>query len=297
MKPILAMLAMLLAFAASARCQTLADYQFSTGIDASRWYQLDSTRNLLVVGSEYYRRSYVEEIGFDFPYADTSYSQFSVTLSGDLRLGGTAAITSGNSQGSPFHRLRANINKPKINFFGCTGYASASAYVHRQLFGSAPNRVLVVEYAVQTYNSTSRNTLYRYQVQLGENGDIQVVYGSIDVVNPSGAAARAPNVQRMQGLCVDSTDLWIVDSLHAATHYTNGNSTYVAPGYWPELNRYYRFGFPDDVCASPSHLVAASIDTASVTLSWSDQAFAPEFAVEYSTSVFNPGTGAGTWQN
>lgn len=279
-------LAFMLTLAVSARCQTLADYQFSTGNDASRWYTLDSTRNLLVTGSNYYLRSQLEDIGFTFPFADTSYSTFSATLAGDLRLG-AVALTSGSTQGSPFHRLRANLNKPKINFFGCTGYASDSAYVRRQVFGSAPDRVLVVEFALQTYNTSSRAALFRYQVQLHENGDIQIVY-------PSQPPVRMPAPQRMQGLCVDSSDVLIVDSLHVVTHHTNGNSTYVAPGYWPDTNRYYRFNFPFNVCPAPQGLVAAQIDTTSVTLSWRNPNYINEFAVEYNDVMFIPGTGSGT---
>lgn len=276
----------MLTLAVSARCQTLADYQFSTGNDASRWYTLDSTRNILVTGSSYYLRSQLENIGFTFPFADTSYTTFSATLAGDLRLG-AVALTSGSTQGSPFHRLRANLNKPKINFFGCTGYASDSAYVRRQVFGSAPDRVLVVEFALQTYNTSSRAALFRYQVQLHENGDIQIVY-------PSQPPVRMPAPQRMQGLCVDSSDVLIVDSLHVVTHHTNGNSTYVAPGYWPDTNRYYRFNFPFNVCPAPQGLVAAQIDTTSVTLSWRNPNYINEFAVEYNDVMFIPGTGSGT---
>ena len=253
-------LAFLLAFAATANAQTLADYQFSTGHDNSRWVVLDSTRNLLVDGSEYYRRSYLENIGFDFPFADTVYSQFSVTLAGDLRLGGTRALTSGNTQGSPFHPTRAALNKPKINFFGCTGYVSDSAYVHRQVFGEYPDRVLVVDFALQTFNTSSRPSLFRYQVHLHENGDIEVVY-------PSQVPPRMPAVQRMQGLCYDENDVWIVDNNHVATHYVGGCSSYVPSDYWPDTNRYYRFEYPNGVCQMPTDFLAeAGVDT--IALSW-----------------------------
>ena len=288
------LLTYLLTFIGIVNCQTLADYQYTTGTDATLWQTLDSTRNFLIDGSAYYRRTYLIDIGFDFPFADTSYSQFSATLSGDLRLGGTRALTTGNNQGSPFHPQRADLNSPKINFFGCTGYASDSAYVRRQVFGTAPNRVLVVEFAMQTYTSVSRNTIYRYQVHLCENGDILVVYGNLGVVNPSGAAAMPPNVQRMQGLCVGVGDVWTVDQNHIATHYTNGCSTYVPSGSWPGLNRYYSFEYPDGVCNAPANFVAASIDTSSVTLSWDNPANASEFAVEFSSTSFAPGTGTGT---
>ena len=281
------MLVLLLAFAASANAQTLADYQFSTGHDNSRWVALDSTRNLLVDGSAYYRRSYLEDIGFDFPFADTVYSQFSVTLAGDLRLGGTRALTNGNTQGSPFHPTRAALNKPKINFFGCTGYVSDSAYVHRQVFGEYPDRVLVVDFALQTYNTSSRPSLFRYQVHLHENGDIEVVY-------PSQVPPRMPAVQRMQGLCYDENDVWIVDNNHVATHYVGGCSSYVPSGYWPDTNRYYRFEYPNGVCQMPTDFLAVAADTSSVSLKWNNPAQASMFAVEYATTPIAVGTGSGT---
>ncbi len=268
--------------------QTLADYQFSTGHDASRWYTLDSTRNMLVLGStRYYVRSEVEDIGFDFPFADSVYSQFSVTHDGNMRLGSIRAISSSNNQGSPFHPLRAGTNNPKINFMGCAGYTSDSAYVHRQLFGQAPNRVLVVEFALQTYSTSSRRSLLRWQVQLHENGDIQIVY-------PSQAPPILPTVQHQQGMCMDETDVLIVDQNHTMTHYTNGCSTYIPFGYWPDTNRYYSFEFPNDVCAMPTGAVAASIDTSSVTLAWNGNMDATEYIVNYSTSPVAAASGAGT---
>ena len=64
-------------FVPGASAQTLADYQFSTGHDQSRWFSLDSTRNLIVMtGSRYYRRSNLEDIGFSFPFANGTYTQF-----------------------------------------------------------------------------------------------------------------------------------------------------------------------------------------------------------------------------
>ena len=177
---LLLVLSLLLTLCLSSQSQTLADYQFSTGHDASRWYSLDSSRNLIIMsGSRYYRRSGLEEIGFNFPFADTNYSQFSVTHDGNLRLGNVLAVSSSGNQGSPFVASRAGTNNPKINFMGCAGYSSDSIYVHKQLFGSSPDRVMVVEFALQTYISSSRPSLLRWQVQLHENGDIQIVYPSI----------------------------------------------------------------------------------------------------------------------
>lgn len=279
-------LAISLAMAYSVQSQTLANYQFSTGHDATRWYTLDSTRNLIVMtGSRYYRRSALEEIGFAFPFADTSYSYFSVTHDGNLRLGSALAISSSGNQGSPFVASRAGTNNPKINFMGCAGYSSDSIYVHKQTFGAEPSRVTVVEFALQTYITASRQSLLRWQVQMHENGDIQIVY-------PSHNPPHAPACNHQQGFCVDETDIWIVDQNHVATHYTQGYPTHIPSGFWPDTNRYYRFDYPDDVCLSPSNLVAAAIETESVTLEWEGNASA--YIVEYAATQFVPGSGNAT---
>lgn len=279
MKKTIFFLALLLLVTVFANSQSLGDYQFTTGHDASRWVTLDSTRNLLVIGStRYYVRSGLEEIGFTFPFADSTYSQFSVTHDGNLRLGPVLAVSSSNNQGAPLHPSRANSNNPKINFMGCAGYTSDSAYVHKQLFGEAPNRFLVVEFALQTYASASRNSLLRWQVQLYENGDIQIAY-------PSQPPRILPNANRQQGLCVDASDLWAVDENHLAMHFNAGYSTYISPGHWPDTNRYYRFNYPSEICLSPSSFIAAAIDTSSVTLTWNNPSQSTLFQVECSSTA------------
>lgn len=280
-----ALTALLLMIATVVRGQSLADYQYSTGNDSSRWYTLDSTRNLLALGSSaYYRTSQLESMGFEFPFADTTYTQFSVTHDGNLRLGSVLALSSSGNQGSPFHPSRAGNNNPKINFMGCAGYSSDSNYVHKQTFGQAPDRVTVVEFALQTYNSYSRPSLLRWQVQMYENGDIEIVY-------PSQAPPRLPNASHQQGMCVDETDVWIVDENHVATHYTNGCATMIPAGCWPDVNRYYRFAFPVNVCPSPSSLSAIAIGDTTMTLRWGNPGYSSEFLVEYGTSA---AAGSGT---
>ena len=272
---------------ASSMSQTLADYQYSTGNDASRWYTVTDSTNLLILGStRYYVRSALENIGFSFPFADTSYTQFSVTHDGNLRLGSELAISASGYQGSPFHPTRAGQNNPKINFMGCAGYTSDSVYVRKQLFGVAPQRVLVVEFATSTYATSSRHSLLRWQVQLSENGDIQIVY-------PSHNPPILPACTHQQGLCVDASDVWMVDQYHVATHYTDGCSTSIPLGHWPDTNRYYRFEYPDNVCLSPSGFVAPALMSNGVTVAWRNDGGVSSWVVEYATSPIMPGTGAG----
>ena len=164
--PIMALLTPL----GSLRGQTLGDaYTFSTGVDASRWYTITNTTNIVTTNLGDYAYSSVQTMpeGFSFPFAGSSYTQFSANSDGNLRLGSTVTGTSDYS--TPFSSSYANSNNPKINGMGCDGYFDPSQYAHHvyaQLFGTAPNRVLVVEFATSTYNSTYRPYPWNWQVQL-----------------------------------------------------------------------------------------------------------------------------------
>lgn len=76
--------------------QTLGNYTFSTGIDATKWIPLTTTTNLLTVGSGSTthpydsRRSTVLDIGFTFTFGSEQYTKFSVNSDGNLRFGTTA---------------------------------------------------------------------------------------------------------------------------------------------------------------------------------------------------------------
>ena len=151
MKKYLCMLLMLLTWGISGYAQTLGDYQFSTGTDATKWINLSTTTSILA-GTGDGVASALQDIGFAFGYAGNAYAQFSVNSDGNLRLGGTVTGTGG--YGTPFGSTNCNTNAPKINFFGCDGFLTDSGYVYTELIGTAPNRVRVIEFATSTYNTT-----------------------------------------------------------------------------------------------------------------------------------------------
>ena len=61
--------------------QTLADYTYTTGTDASRWITLTSPTNLITSTGDY-AVSGVNDLGFSFMFGNQSYSQFSVNADG-----------------------------------------------------------------------------------------------------------------------------------------------------------------------------------------------------------------------
>ena len=164
---------------------------------------------------------------------------------------------------TPFSSSNANINNPKINFFGCDGFCTNDHYVRYLHTVDANNdSVGVVEFCTGTYNSTTRSNLYRWQVQLYHNGNIVIVYGP--------APNETPNVTRQQGLCVSSSDGWIVNASDVATHFTSGLSTTIPTRTWPSAGRYYSFQAPVMSCPRPLTISVSDLTTSSFTFSWVD---------------------------
>ena len=143
------------------QAQTLDEYTFSTGTDASKWITVPTTlTSLISPGAGDYGVSTVHNLGFSFPFGEDSYTQFSVNSDGNLRFGSTVTGTSNYS--TPFSSSNASVNNPKINFFGCDGYCDNSHYV-RYLHTADTNgdSLGVVEFCMGTYTSTTRSYLYK----------------------------------------------------------------------------------------------------------------------------------------
>ena len=235
-------IAVVLLAAGAACAQTLEDYTIYKGGSSTNWKDVTSTTNLLGSTSGDGIVSAVQNIGFDFPFAGNVYTQFSVNSDGNLRLGGT--VTGSGSYTNPFNSTNANENGPKINFFGCDGYFNSSIhYVHAQTFYTTNHEPFhVVEFCLGTWNSTTRNQQYKWQVQLFKNGKITVVF------DPT-APAQAPAVSQQRGLCINSSDGWIVNSDNTVSHFTSGSTSSWPSGTWP-TDRYYNF---INRCAPPPY--------------------------------------------
>lgn len=211
--------------------QSLGDYTFSSGSDATQWITLDNYTDISGSGSGDSWASTVRSIGFAFPFGDNIYTQFSVNSDGNLRLGST--VTGTGNYTTPFSSSNANTNNPKINFFGCDGYlVNGTHYIHSQLYGDT---MLVVEYCLGPYSSTYRNNQFMWQVHLYSNGDVEAVFP---------ASEPTMGATHQMGLCVSSSDGWIIESTGNATHFTSGSTDNWAAANWPAAWTWYRFTAP-----------------------------------------------------
>ena len=123
---LLLLAALLLPWATQAQSYTLANYGFTTGVDASKWVNMTGSTQILTPSGSDGLASSVQTIGFSFPFGGTNYTQYSVNTDGNLRLGAT--VTGTSSYTTPFSSSAANQNNPKINAFGCDGYGVSGSH-------------------------------------------------------------------------------------------------------------------------------------------------------------------------
>jgi len=241
------------------QAQGLGDYTFSTGTDATKWITLTNADTILVgdaSGSDS-KASALQNIGFSFPFATGEYTKFSVNTDGNFRLGNTVTGTAAYS--TPFSTTYANTNSPKINFLGCDGKMKPTGWVVKaNTVDANGDSLLVVEFNTSTYNSYASAGDLKWQVQLYPNGNIVIAY-------PSTLPSPLPGTTRQVGLCVNASDIWLVNASHVATHYTAGQSTTIASSNWPDANRYYSFAVPVITCPMPS-VAVSNLTTTGATL-------------------------------
>ena len=262
-KQLFLVLAMVLLAPWMMNAQTLESYGFTTGVDASKWVDMTSATQILSPTGSDGLASTVQTIGFSFPFGASSYTQYSVNTDGNLRLGSTATGTVDYT--TPFNSTNANSNSPKINAFGCDGYGvSGSHYVKSLLsVNDDGDSMLVVEFCTGTYTNATRNNLYKWQIQLHANGNIDIVFPS--------TLPTAPAVAHQCGICVNSSDGWVIQSSsNSAIHFTAGSTLTNAANTWFDANRYYTFIHPSNIsCPAPMGVIASTTTATTATLSWS----------------------------
>jgi uncharacterized repeat protein (TIGR01451 family) len=159
--------------AARVQAQATANYAFATNVSGTFTNMSSGTTQLIPAGADD-TASLLTNIGFDFVYMGTRFTQFGVNSNGYLRLGGTPATA---------QYALATGTIPLITAFGSDLITSLSGKVHYKVTGSAPNRVLTVEWLNQTiiYEGAGTSIDGTYQLRLYESsGVIETVYGAMN---------------------------------------------------------------------------------------------------------------------
>ncbi len=169
--------------------------------------------------------------GFSFTYEGLSYTQFSVTPDGFLKLG--SPVTTSQFTNS----ITSTANRPKIFALWddlALGSAAGGGKVHYLMTGSSPTRIFIVEWFVTIPRATSGAANSRFQVWLYEDGGrIDFVYGAGG--NPSGASiginSVAANPTNFQS---------VTSSTHTVSTVTANDANTTNPG----SGRVYTFAPP-----------------------------------------------------
>ena len=240
------------------QAQELSDYEFRTGVDNSAWITLSNPTTLLGDGTyvDDSPASSITNIGFTFPFGDGSYSQFWVNANGMFSMAPSTTTTTTAGQFTSSYYTTA---LPKIIGIARDMSTGSNGYIRYELTGTAPERVLVCEFALSyTYGSSYAGDV-KWQIQLHEDSSkVVIVYGPAPGTVPSSFQS---------GLGAASDDIVILDpSTHAATYHTGSFATTYST--WHGAYRYYEFVRPIITCPKPAWALATEVGIDEATVYW-----------------------------
>jgi hypothetical protein len=271
--------------ATAALAQSSANYAFSTATNGSLSDMSSGTTQLVAPGADD-TASAVVPIGFDFFFLGTRHTQFSASSNGFLRLGGTA-VTGGT------YALGA-AGAPLIASLGSDLVVSPTGRVHYKVEGTAPNRVLVVEFLnMHIIFSTTPTADGTSQIRLYEStGVVELVYGGM-VRNASSGFQNGLDPQHI-GFSLGSAAgaVATIDTANAVSTTALTLNQFPQAQPMASLNsanqgerRVYAFTPP--VPAAPTDLTFAAVSAVGMTLNWVDAADELSYAVFRSTDGVN----------
>lgn len=225
---------------------------FSTGVDANKWYTLNNYTNGPTSGDDL--RSPSIALPFTYHYNGAAYTQWQYTTNGEVIIGeNSGGQNYGFNLSSNDSSLCIQLMKADLNLDG-------DCYVHYQTFGTAPNRVFVVEYRNHIYGNTTKGTV---QLQLGEQGTLTLVYGQCDDINSLGGYFQVGLLHLNPGSTstAPKNANYSINTENHTCHYA-GN---ISKTNWPGLYRWYSFNQTLDKCKMPDFEVAEiSYDTMTI---------------------------------
>ncbi|WP_345258596.1 beta strand repeat-containing protein, partial [Flaviaesturariibacter amylovorans] len=254
---LVATVALLTAGAVQAQTINATTYPFTPSTGASLVDMSSGTVTLLTGSSVDDDASAVTNIGFDYWFVGTRYSQFSVNANGLVRLGGTIIGTTFTNS------LTSSSNVPQVAPYWDDLYLGNNGKVHYKVTGTAPNRVLVVEWQnMQIPRVGSGNAgAGTFQCWLSEST------GVIDFVYGSGMAANATNSGASIGFG-SSSSLFASVTVNATpptvsyTTANNANTVAITSGT--------RYNFTPRSTSAPSNLTFTGVGLSAMTLNWTD---------------------------
>jgi len=247
-------------FSVKAQTITTATYPFTTSSGESM-IDMSSGTTSLVGSSSDDGVSTVQDIGFDFWFVGTRYTQFSANANGLVRLGGTVI------DGAFTNSLASTTDNPKIAPYWddlATGSVAGGGNVSYKVTGSPPNRILVIQWFVTVPRNTTGAANATFQLWLSEtSGKIEFVYGN-------GMATNSTNSGASIGFIASGTTVFSSVTLNATStsstcaYGTANNANTIA------ISSGTKFTFTPLTPAAPTSLTFSGITTTGMTLNWVD---------------------------
>ncbi|GAB4094503.1 Ig-like domain-containing protein [Flaviaesturariibacter terrae] len=256
----------LLVLAASVQAQSTANYVFSTATNGSL-VDMSSGTTQLIASSQDDAQSAITNLPFDFWFMGTRYTQFSVNSNGLIRLGGTAVGTTGNTQ------IGGTASAPLISPFSLDTKTSATGKVHYMVTGTAPNRVLAIEFLNMQIGWNSGTADGTYQALLGEDGSIRFIYGDMTYRYVPGTTTVSAGIQSSNTNNTYATINIGSNAVTTSGGTTNYNLGSTAPATIPvsstdnSSRRVYTFT-PTAPTAAPTNLQFTNTTALGMTLNW-----------------------------
>ncbi|WP_255155842.1 fibronectin type III domain-containing protein [Ferruginibacter sp. HRS2-29] len=203
-------------------------------------------------------------IGFDFWYVGVRYTQFDAGANGLVRMG--TAITTGSSNYT--NSLASTNQAPVIAPYWDDLYSGATTgKVHYKVVGTAPNRILVIEWKNMQVPRVGASTAgaATFQAWLYETtGKIEYYYGA-------GMATNSANSGASIGLG-NSATVFASVTLNATSASSTVNYATVNNANTIAITSGTKFTFTPAIPGNPGALTFSNIGLTSMTLNWSDNA-------------------------
>src|SRR6266487_1602922 len=203
------------------------------------------------------RASTVANIGFDFWFVGTRYTQFSANSNGLIRLGATAVST------NFVNDLSNSSDDPQITPYWDDLRIGTNGQVRAKVIGSAPSRKLVIEWQnmqIPRLGSSGPGAA-TFQCWLYETtGQIEFVYGP-------GMVANTVTGGYSVGFGSSGSAFASVTVTGPTAAYGLANNANTAA-----LTSGTKYSFTPVVPATPTNLTFTSVTSVSMTLNWTDNA-------------------------
>jgi len=262
-------------FAQNVVAQSAANYAYSTSTTGSLVLDKDGNAIDMNTGAtQLYGpnvdvfTAVVQNIGFEYFFMGTRYSQFSVNPDGQLRFGSSAIST---------HTQSAAASSPTIFVNNTDGITSATGKVVYKVQNGTSGKVLIIEWnnILLQYNGASSPSS-TFQLRLYENsGVIEMVYGAMNNNSTSGLNSSigfsSSNTANTIGQLTTITGTPTYNT--SSTSYTTTSYTASAPVI--NLNSAADgsrrvFTFTPTVPAAPTSFTFSSVTASGMTLNWQD---------------------------